>query len=84
MSIEFVLFNSGSNDFRVQCVPCQEGSFICRKFLKKSWWGVRDEELETVSGIQGIKFCHATGFIGGHQTRDGTLKMAENSLDAED
>jgi uncharacterized UPF0160 family protein len=81
VEIKFVLFNSGSNDFRVQCVPVKEGSFICRKFLKKSWWGVRDEELETVSGIEGIKFCHATGFIGGHKTRDGTLQMAVDSLE---
>lgn len=84
IKIKYVLFNSGNNDFRVQCVPVKEGSFVCRKFLHKSWFGIRDAELEKVSGIEGIKFCHSTGFIGGHNTRDGTLKMAELSLLAED
>jgi uncharacterized UPF0160 family protein len=83
VEIKYCLFNSGANDFRVQCVPVKEGSFICRKFLHKSWFGIRDDELEKVSGIEGIKFCHVTGFIGGHKTRDGTLKMAEMSLLAE-
>lgn len=82
--IKYVLYDSGSQDFRVQCVPVENGSFVCRKFLHKSWFGLRDEELEKKSGIQGIKFCHATGFIGGHKTRDGALKMADISLKAED
>lgn len=84
INIKYVLFNSGASDFRVQCVPVKEGSFVCRKFLHKAWFGIRDEELEKVSGIEGIKFCHVTGFIGGHKTRDGTLKMAEMSLNATD
>lgn len=84
IEIKYALFMGGPNDFRVQCVPVKEGSFVCRKFLNKKWFGIRDQELEEVSGIKGIKFCHATGFIGGHNTRDGTLKMAELSLLAED
>jgi len=80
VEIKYVLFNSGSEDYRVQCVPVEQGSFICRKFLNKMWFGLRDTELEKVSGIAGIKFVHSTGFIGGHKTRDGTLKMAELSL----
>jgi len=80
VEIKYVLFESGKEDYRVQCVPVKEGSFICRKFLCKKWWGTRDEELEKNSGIHGIKFCHATGFIGGNKTREGALKMAEVSL----
>lgn len=84
VEIKYVLFNGGSSDFRVQCVPVKEGSFVCRKFLHKKWFGIRDDELEKVSGIEGIKFCHATGFIGGHKTRDGSLQMAIESLKAQD
>ena len=78
--IKYVLFEGGPDDFRIMCVPVKSGSFVLRKPLVKKWFGVRDEELEKVSGIEGITFCHATGFIGGHKTRDGTLKMAELSL----
>lgn len=81
IDIKYVLFSgSGVNDFRVQCVPVAAGSFVCRRFLKKSWLGVRDDELEKVSGISGAVFVHSTGFIGGCKSRDGALKMAINSL----
>lgn len=49
-------------------------------FLHKNWRGVRDEELEKISGIEGTIFCHTTGFIGGNKTRDGALEMAIKSL----
>ncbi|CRK99789.1 CLUMA_CG013097, isoform A [Clunio marinus] len=84
IEIKFVICDGGSNDFRVQCVPVKEGSFVCRKFLNKKWFGIRNEELEKVSGIDGTVFCHATGFIGGNKTREGALKMAEKSLTDED
>lgn len=80
IQIKYVLFEGGPGDFRIMCVPVKTGSFVLRKPLVKKWFGERDEELEKLSGIEGIKFCHATGFIGGHKTRDGTLKMAELSL----
>lgn len=82
-NIKYVLYPNGNNDFRVICVPVVHGSFVCRKFLHKEWRGIRDEKLEEISGLKGIKFCHETGFIGGHSTRDGSLKMAEISLEAE-
>ena len=53
---------------------------MCRKFINKKWFGLRDEELVKVSGIKGGKFVHATGFIGGNHTRDGSLEMAIKSL----
>lgn len=84
VKIKFVLFKgSGADDYRVQCVPVSSGSFVCRKFLKKSWLGVRDADLEKVSGVPGAVFVHATGFIGGCRNRDGSLKMAMESLKEE-
>lgn len=86
IEIKFVIFNGGNSvksDFRVQAVPVAKGSFVCRKFLAKTWCGVRDSELEKVSGIKGAKFVHATGFIGGNETRDGALEMAVKSLKTE-
>ena len=87
VEIKFAIFNGGSkggDDFRVQGVPVEGGSFLCRKFLNKKWRGLRDDELAKAADIEGIKFVHATGFIGGHKSRDGALEMAVKSLDAED
>lgn len=84
LNIQFVIFDGGNNNgFRVQAVPIAKGSFECRKFLSKIWRGLRADELEKVSGIDGCIFVHATGFIGGNKTLDGALQMAVKSLNAE-
>lgn len=79
---KFVIYFNKENDWRVICVPLQSASFVCRKFLATPWRGVRDQELEKVSGIEGATFCHQTGFIGGNKTRAGALQMAVASLKA--
>lgn len=76
--IKFVVFKN--NSWRVQGVPIAPNSFICRQFLNEKWRGLRDEELERVSGISDSIFVHSTGFIGGHKSRDGAVEMAVKSL----
>ena len=44
------------------------------------WRGLRGAELDAVAGIPDCVFVHSSGFIGGHQTRDGVLKMADIAL----
>ena len=77
--------------WRVQCVPVAEGSFESRKPLPVAWRGVRDENLDSVIADEaektgkskipeGAVFVHASGFIGGHKTKEGALAMAVRSL----
>ncbi|CAB3233241.1 unnamed protein product [Arctia plantaginis] len=80
--VKYVLFKDKPNSWRVQAIPVNPTSFVTRKPLNKKWWGVRDEELSNVAGIEGCIFCHSTGFIGGNTTREGSLKMAIASLEA--
>lgn len=72
----YCLFSDSSNDHRVICVANTASSFVCRKFLPEPWRGVRDAVLASVSGVEGAKFCHATGFIGGGASREAVLQMA--------
>ncbi|KAF3760833.1 metal-dependent protein hydrolase [Cryphonectria parasitica EP155] len=67
--------------WRVQTVPVTKDSFESRKALPKEWRGVRDEELDKVSGVPGCVFVHAAGFIGGNKTFDGALELALKALD---
>ncbi|XP_032683072.1 UPF0160 protein MYG1, mitochondrial-like isoform X2 [Odontomachus brunneus] len=77
--IKFVIF-SRKGENRVQAVPSRYGVFECRFDLPNKWWGLRDDTLVAACGIEGAIFVHATGFIGGHKTRDGTLAMAREAL----
>ena len=67
----------------IQCVPQQGQHFTNRLSMPEDWRGKRDEELAAITGIEGIIFCHATGFIGGASTYEGVLEMAVKSMEAQ-
>jgi uncharacterized UPF0160 family protein len=67
--------------WRIRSVSKENGGFENRKDLPNPWKGVRDEELDKVSGIPGGVFVHAAGFIGGNKTFGGALAMAQKAVD---
>jgi uncharacterized UPF0160 family protein len=78
--IKYVLYEDNSNSFRVQCVPVSENSFTNRLSLPAQWCGLRDDNLSIECGIDGCIFVHASGFIGGHKSFEGALRMAQKAL----
>eukprot|EP01032_Pedospumella_encystans_P012105 gene12105-14025_t len=79
--ILYVLFPDTSGGWRVQAVPEVWSSFQSRKALPLLWCGLKDAELSQEVGIDGCKFVHTTGFIGGHDTREGAIAMVIRALD---
>lgn len=91
----YVLYPESADEgarWRVQCVPVSEASFESRRPLPEAWRGIRDAELDSLMAAEaetagkpkipaGAVFVHASGFIGGHQTKEGALAMAVRSLD---
>jgi len=71
---------SNTGHWIVVCVKVRAGSFDSRLGFPAHWRGLRDQDLERVSGFSGATFVHPTGFIGGHKTRAGVLEMIEASL----
>jgi uncharacterized UPF0160 family protein len=67
-------------NWRVQAVAVTPESFESRKALPEPWRGVRDEDLSSVTGIEGSIFVHASGFIGGNKTKEGALEMARKAV----
>lgn len=79
--IKFVIFKDDrEGKWRVQAVN-EQGSFALRKGLPEKWRGLRGAELDARSGLQGCVFVHAAGFIGGHDSEEGALKMAVAGLE---
>jgi uncharacterized UPF0160 family protein len=79
----YVLFpeDKPEGKWRIRAVSKENGGFENRKDLPDAWKGVRDEQLDQVSGIPGCVFVHAAGFIGGNKTFDGALAMAQKALE---
>ncbi|GJJ15703.1 hypothetical protein Clacol_009981 [Clathrus columnatus] len=72
--------DENANNWRIQAVPVSPESFQNRKSLPEAWQGLRDEELSAKTCIPGCIFVHASGFIGGNQTKEGVLEMAFKAL----
>ncbi|KAK6465475.1 metal-dependent protein hydrolase [Scheffersomyces coipomensis] len=77
---KFVLFKDSSNAWRISTVSITSSSFEFRLGLPEELRGLRDEELSEKSGIEGCIFIHAAGFIGGAQSKESVLKLAQLSL----
>ena len=77
--ILYALYSDGKG-WRIQAVPESSGSFVSRKALPEPWRGLRDEEMSKMTGVPDCVFTHASGFIAGHQTRDGALHVAKLAL----
>ena len=67
--------------WNVQCVldnPDDRVSY--RHPLPQSWYGLRNEELQAVSGIKDARFCHPSGFLAGADSQAGALGMAYRAI----
>ena len=80
----YVLYPESRNEgskWRVQAVGVGKDSFESRKALPAPWRGLRDQEFDRESGIEGGVFVHASGFIGGNKTFGGAMDMAKKGLE---
>ena len=84
--VYYVLFPEDAEEnskWRVRAVTVEGMNFKNRKDLPTAWKGLRDEELDKVSGVDGCVFVHANGFIGGNKTFEGALEMAKKAVEME-
>ncbi len=75
--INFVIFPSNREGFNIYAVPKEIGNFENRKSMPKEWRGLRDKELQQVTGIKTAVFCHNAGFIATCKEKKDALKLAK-------
>ncbi len=61
-------------------VQTGEDPYDARFYFPESWRGLVDEELKKVTGINGAKFCHKSGFLCVNETKEGLFKMIDLAL----
>lgn len=66
--------------YSINTVPIKLGSFTGRLPFPTEWCGKRDEELEKLSGIEGLIFCHKTGFMAVCKTKTKAIEAALKSI----
>jgi uncharacterized UPF0160 family protein len=58
-------------------------SFENRKYFPKAWAGMKNQELQEVTGVQDAVFCHNSLFLVGAKSKEGAIKLAQIALEAE-
>lgn len=68
------------DQYLIQTVRKNDGTYGDRKRLPESWAGKRDEELNKEIGIKDAVFCHSARFIAGARSLESILKMADMAV----
>ncbi len=76
----YIIYPSPSNQWRIQTVPVEPGSFEDRKPLPRQWAGLSDDALKEVTGLDDAMFCHNGLFIAGAESFESIMKMAAMAL----
>lgn len=72
----FVVYGD-KEDWSVVAMRGEMNTFGNRKNLPKPWAGLRDEELQNVSGVRDAKFCHRNLFMAVAESKEGAIKLAQ-------
>ena len=78
--ILFAVFPSNRGGYNVYAVPKELGSFESRKLFPESWAGLKDEDLQKVSGVETATFCHTNRFLSVAKSKEDALKLAEIAI----
>jgi uncharacterized UPF0160 family protein len=68
--------------YGLETVPRHLGSFENRLDLPAEWAGREGADLEAVTGVEDVVFCHAKRFLVVARSREGARRLAELALSA--
>lgn len=79
-SYQFVVYPSNRGGYSVQGVAVSEedNSLVCD--FPREWWGAEAQELQEMSGINTLRFCHPNGFLASAETMEDAVKAAEYAM----
>ncbi len=80
LDVIFTVTPGNDDKWRVEGVRQQPNSYKLRKSLPKKWAGLRDEELQAVSGVSDAVFCHRNLFMAAAKSREGAILLAQKAL----
>lgn len=75
-NILFVIFPSNRGGYNIRAVPKELKILENRKDLPQDWAGLKDKNLQEITGIEGATFCHNNRFIAGAKTKEDAIKIA--------
>jgi len=79
----FVIYpRTSDTSWGIRAVRESSKTFKNRKDFPKSWAGLRDEELQKVTGVPDAVFCHKGLFLAVAKSKEGAIKLAQIALES--
>ena len=79
----FVIYpRKNTEDWGVEAVRDDIKTFVNRKNFPKLWAGLRDEELQNVTGVKDAVFCHRGLFLAVANSKEGAIKLAQIAVES--
>ncbi len=76
----FVIYPSNRGGYNVQAVPQKEDKHTLKLPFPESWRGKTEQELSEITGINGLTFCHASGFLCAVETLEEAYEVANLAM----
>ena len=80
LDVNFVVYPSNRGCYAAHTVPTKYKGFTPKIPFKKEWAGLRDEELQKVSGIKTAHFCYKKLFLATATTKEDALKFIYETI----
>lgn len=79
--IYFVVFPSQRGGYCAQGVPVEKDSTEIKYSFLEDWRGKTKEELQKISGLDTLTFCHNSGFLIAADTVEDAMKACRMSME---
>ncbi len=79
--ILYVIFPSRRGGYSIQCVPLYPTCFEVKKPFPNQWAGLRDKELQEITGIETARFCHNARFLCVCDELEDAIKLAKIAIE---
>ncbi|MDF2632299.1 MAG: hypothetical protein K0Q85_895 [Caproiciproducens sp.] len=79
---QFVVYPSLRGGFNAQVIPADFDTKTAKCDFPQEWAGKSEAELQEISGIKTLSFCHNNRFLISAATLEDTVKACKTSLDA--
>lgn len=76
-NILYAIYPSNRGGYGIQAIQKQINSFENRKPFPEEWAGLKNEELQKVTGIKTARFCHNSRFLCTTDTLNDAINIAK-------
>jgi uncharacterized UPF0160 family protein len=78
----YCVYRAPNDTWNIKALAKSKDSYESKKPFPETWAGLRDKDLDDMTGIEGAAFCHNGRHLCGAYTKEAAIKLLDLALDA--